>query len=131
LELWNNEVLLDQFSDSCRRQDLHGREKGDLFGGRDHRQIDWKLKIGIEQRNPAHCMRWQALCPMLDDPAVKSDGGGEAGTTGAFYIIKPGEKAGEILAHVALDGRCFRTPWAYNGKFMCRPPAIVLLGNER
>ena len=53
---------------------------------------------------------------MLDDPAVKTEGWGEAGTKGALYIIKPGDKDGEILAHVALDGRCFGTPTAYNGK---------------
>jgi hypothetical protein len=53
---------------------------------------------------------------MLDDPATKADASGEAGTKGAFYIIKPGEKAGEILTHVALEGRCFGTPTPYNGK---------------
>src|ERR1043166_7509807 len=51
---------------------------------------------------------------MLDDQATKADTG-EAGTTGAFYIIKPGKNP-EILTHVALDGRCFGTPTAYNGK---------------
>src|SRR5437764_2169842 len=51
---------------------------------------------------------------MLDDPATKADTG-EAGTTGAFYVVKPGEKP-EILSHTALDGRCFGTPTAYNGK---------------
>jgi hypothetical protein len=51
---------------------------------------------------------------MLDDPATKSEGG-EAGTTGALYVIKPGKDL-DILAHIALDGRCFGTPSAYNGK---------------
>ena len=50
---------------------------------------------------------------MLDDPATKTEGR-RSGTTGAFYIIKPGDKP-EILTHIALDGRCFGSP-AYNGK---------------
>ncbi len=33
----------------------------------------------------------------------------------AFYVVKPGDKP-EILSHTALDGRCFGTPTAYNGK---------------
>jgi len=53
---------------------------------------------------------------MLDDPAAKSEAGGEAGSTGAFYIIKPGEKAGEIIGHAALDGRASGRPTIYNGK---------------
>src|SRR5213595_249025 len=51
---------------------------------------------------------------MLDDPGAK-ESSGEAGTTGAFYIVKPGDKP-EVLAHTTLDGRCFGTPTAYNGK---------------
>jgi len=51
---------------------------------------------------------------MLDDPGTKTDTG-ESGTTGAFYVIKPGAKP-EILSHTALDGRCFGSPTAYNGK---------------
>ena len=29
--------------------------------------------------------------PLLDDPAGKAEGDGEAGSKGAFYVIKPGE----------------------------------------
>jgi len=53
---------------------------------------------------------------MLDDPAGKGTGeGAEAGSKGALYIIKPGDQP-EILQHVELEGRCFGTPVAYNGK---------------
>jgi hypothetical protein len=48
--------------------------------------------------------------------AVKGTGeGAEAGSKGALYIIKPGDQP-EILQHVELEGRCFGTPVAYNGK---------------
>jgi hypothetical protein len=54
--------------------------------------------------------------PMLDDPASKTEAGSEAGTTGAFYVFKPTDADAEPLAHIALNGRCFGTPSAYNGK---------------
>ena len=41
--------------------------------------------------------------------------GAEAGAKGALYIIKPGDQP-QILQHVELEGRCFGTPVAYNGK---------------
>ncbi len=92
-------------------------EKGDLNSvDANTGKILWHLKIGIEQRNAALIFADGKLyVPMLDDPASKSEGG-EAGTTGAFYIIQPSDTEGKILAHVALDGGCFGTPTAYNGK---------------
>ena len=91
-------------------------EKGDLCAvDAKSGQIVGKRKIGIEQRNAALLSADDKLyVPMLDDPATKSEGG-EAGTTGAFYIIKPNKDL-DVLAHIALDGRCFGTPSAYNGK---------------
>jgi outer membrane protein assembly factor BamB len=92
-------------------------EKGDLSavdankGG-----ILWRIKLGIEERNSCPLFAdGKIYVPMLDDPASKAAGSSEAGTTGAFYVIKPGAQP-EILTHIALDGRCFGTPTAYNGK---------------
>jgi outer membrane protein assembly factor BamB len=91
-------------------------EKGDLSAvDANSGKILWKMKLGVEERNSCPLFADGKLyVPMLDDPATKSETG-EAGTTGAFYIIKPGEKP-EILTHIALDGRCFGSPAAYNGK---------------
>ena len=91
-------------------------EKGDLCAvDANTGNILWKIKLGIEERNACPLFADGKLyVPMLDDPASKA-AGGEAGTTGAFYIIKPGDKP-EILSHIALDGGCFGTPIAYNGK---------------
>ena len=91
-------------------------EKGDLCAvDVNDGNILWKIKLGIEERNACPLYADGKLyVPMLDDPASKA-AGGEAGTTGAFYIIKPGDKP-EVLTHIALDGRCFGTPTAYNGK---------------
>ncbi len=92
-------------------------EKGDLNAvDANTGKILWHMKLGIEQRNAALTFADGKLyVPMLDDPATKTEGG-EAGSTGAFYIIQPTDTEGKILSHVALDGRCFGTPTAYNGK---------------
>jgi hypothetical protein len=79
--------------------------------------VEWKLKIGIEQRNSCPLFADGKLyVPILDDPETKAAGTADAGTTGGFYIIKPTPTAGEVLCHTQLDGRCFGTPVAYGGK---------------
>lgn len=79
-------------------------------------KILWRHQIGIEQRNSCPLFAdGKIYVPILDDPDSKA-GGGETGTKGGFYIIKPGEDKAEVLSHVALNGRCFGTPVAYNGK---------------
>ncbi len=93
-------------------------EKGDLCAvNANTGEIKWKLKLGIEQRNSCPFYADGKLyVPMLDNPAGKGEGeSSEAGTAGAFYIIKPGDQP-EILQHAELEGRCFGTPVAYNGK---------------
>src|SRR5262249_49186103 len=70
---------------------------------------------GVEERNACPLFADGKLyVPMLDDPATKTETG-EAGSKGAFYIIRPGAQP-EILTHIPLDGRCFGSPAAYNGK---------------
>jgi len=93
-------------------------EKGDFCAvNADTGEIKWKLKLGIEQRNSCPFYADGRLyVPMLEDPSGKGSGeGNEAGSSGAFYIIKPGDQP-HILQHAALDGRCFGTPVAFNGK---------------
>jgi outer membrane protein assembly factor BamB len=117
VELW-----ADDLSTSASSPILAGdtaylvAEKGDLCAvDANSGKILWKIKLGVEERNACPLFADGKLyVPMLDDPATKAESG-EAGTTGAFYVIKPGESP-EILSHTALDGRCFGTPSAYNGK---------------
>ncbi len=93
-------------------------EKGDLCAvNANTGEVEWKLKLGIEQRNSCPFYADGKLyVPMLDNPGGKGAGdSSEAGSSGAFYIIKPGDQP-EILQHAELDGRCFGTPVAYNGK---------------
>jgi outer membrane protein assembly factor BamB len=87
-------------------------EKGDLCAvDVKTGKLAWSLKLGVEERNS---------CPLYADgklyvPMLSDTASGEGGNTGAFYIIKPSEKP-EILSHIALDGRCFGSPTALNGK---------------
>jgi outer membrane protein assembly factor BamB len=93
-------------------------EKGDLCAvDANTGAIKWKLKLGIEQRNSCPFYADGKLyVPMLDNPAGKGTGdAASAGSKGAFYIIKPGDQP-EILQHAELEGNCFGTPVAYNGK---------------
>jgi outer membrane protein assembly factor BamB len=122
LERSKVELWADDLSTSASAPILAGdtiylvTEKGDLCAvNAGDGRILWKLKLGIEERNACPLFADGKLyVPMLDDPATKA-GTGESGTTGAFYVVKPGDKP-EVLSQAALDGRCFGTPTAYNGK---------------
>jgi outer membrane protein assembly factor BamB len=94
-------------------------EKGDLCSvDAETGEVFWQLKLGIEQRNSCPLYADGKLyVPMLDNPAGKGTGiAGERGSKGAFYIVRPTDEAGEVLTHIELDGRCFGSPAAYNGK---------------
>jgi hypothetical protein len=96
------------------------REKGDLCSvDANTGQVHWRLPLGIEQRNSCPLFADGRLyVPILDDPAGKGQGaaGDEAGRKGALYIVRPDDARPEILSHIELDGRCFGSPAAYNGK---------------
>lgn len=82
-------------------------------------KILWRLKLGIEQRNSSPLYAdGKIYAPMLNDPDTSANVGeeGAGGGHGAFYVIKPGDTQGTILSHIVLDGRCFGTPTAYNGR---------------
>jgi outer membrane protein assembly factor BamB len=119
LELWADDISSSTSSPILEGDTVYMvAEKGDLFAvNANTGAIKWKLKLGIEQRNSCPLFADGKLyVPILDDPETKASGEADAGTKGAFYIIKPGETEGEILCHAVLDGRCFGTPVAYNGK---------------
>ena len=79
-------------------------------------KVHWKLKLGVEERNSVRSFADGKLyVPMLDDPATKADTG-EAGTTGAFYVIKPGATNPKSSATSHWMAAVFGTPAAYNGK---------------
>lgn len=119
VELWANDVSSSTSSPILVGDRVYVvAEKGDLCAiDANKGTILWKVKLGIEQRNACPLYADGKLyVPILDDPEGKGTGESEAGTRGGFYIIKPGEKEGMILNKVSVDGRCFGTPIAYNGK---------------
>ncbi len=119
LELWNTDASTSASSPILVGDRVYlVAEKGDLCCiDANTGKMLWKIKLGIEQRNACPVYADGKLyVPLLDDPAGKTQTQGEAGVKGALYIIKPTDKAGEILAHVELEGRCFGSPVAYNGK---------------
>jgi outer membrane protein assembly factor BamB len=123
LELWADDISSSTSSPILEGDTIYiAAEKGDLSAvDAKTGAIKWKLRLGIEERNSCPLFADGKLyVPILNEPEKDSEkqatGGEEAGTKGAFYIIKPGKSSGEILCHAVLDGRCFGTPIAYNGK---------------
>ncbi len=119
LELWSDKISSSMSSPILAGDTVYTvSEDGDLYSvDANSGAIKWKLKLGIDERNACPLFADGKLyVPILDDPATKATGEADAGTTGGFYIIRPGEKEGEILCHVAIEGRCFGTPSAFNGK---------------
>jgi outer membrane protein assembly factor BamB len=119
LELWADKISSSMSSPILVDDTVYVvSEDGDLYSvDANNGAIHWKLHLGIDERNACPLFADGKLyVPMLDDPASKATGEADAGTSGAFYIIRPGKKEGEILSHTALEGRCFGTPAAYNGK---------------
>ena len=79
----------------------------------------WRLKLGIEQRNSCPLFAdGKIYAPILNDPGAAAAAGEETaeGGHGGLYVIAPGDNEGRILSHTVLDGRCYGTPTAYNGR---------------
>ncbi len=95
------------------------KEKGDLVAvDANTGKVAWSHQLGIEQRNACPLYADGRLyAPILDDPAGKDKGdSGEAGSKGGLYILADQGNAAEVLSHLELEGRCFGSPIAYNGK---------------
>lgn len=117
VELWANDLSASTSSPILAGDRIYFvTEKGylscvDVNTGK----IFWRESLGTEQRNSSPLFAdGKIYVPILDHPDSK--GAGETGTKGGFYIVKPTDEKATILSKVALDGRCFGTPVAYNGK---------------
>jgi outer membrane protein assembly factor BamB len=119
--LWTNDLSSSTSSPILAGDRVYlVREKGDLCSvDANTGRVFWRLPLGIEQRNSCPLFADGRLyVPILDDPDAKGAGsaGDEAGRKGALYVVRPSDAQGEILSHLELDGRCFGSPAAYNGK---------------
>jgi outer membrane protein assembly factor BamB len=119
IELWSNDLSTSTSSPILVGDRAYVvTEKGylcsvDVLSGK----VLWRLNLGIEERNSSPLFAdGKIYVPLLDDPGAKTEGSGEAGTKGAFYVIEPTDTEGKIVSHASLDGRCFGSPTAWNGK---------------
>lgn len=115
-ELWANQLTSSTSSPILVDDTVYlVTEKGNLCSvDAQTGRIHWELHLGIEQRNSCPLYADGRLyVPILDDPAAT---GRAAGSSGAFYIVEPTPTEGRIISHIGLDGRCFGSPVAYNGK---------------
>ncbi|MBL9127360.1 MAG: hypothetical protein JNL97_06925, partial [Verrucomicrobiales bacterium] len=96
------------------------KEKGDLVAvDVNTGKVFWSVQLGIEQRNSSPLFAdGKIYAPILDDPGSKGGDGssGDTGSKGGFYVIRDLGTSAEILSHIDLDGKCFGTPSAYDGK---------------
>jgi outer membrane protein assembly factor BamB len=83
-------------------------------------KVLWRHKLAIEQRQSSPIYADGKLYVAAYITAQGADkvaaGGGDSGNNGDLFVIKPGATGCEILSQTTLDGRCYGTPLAYNGK---------------
>jgi len=82
-------------------------------------KVLWKKKLAIEQRQSSPFYADGKLYVAMYIAAQSNDGKpveGHDGGDGELFVIKPGEKDGEILSRTMLRGKAFGSPIGYNGK---------------
>ncbi len=119
VELWSNEIRTSASSPILVGDRVYvTSEVGylvcvDANTGR----VMWNLKLGTEQRNSSPLFAdGKIFAPILNDPAVNEGGDEVAGGHGALYVVQSGDTEGKVISKVTLDGRCYGTPTAWNGK---------------
>jgi outer membrane protein assembly factor BamB len=121
VELWNNEIRTSASSPilvgdrAYVTSEIGNLVAVDVLTGK----VVWKLRLGTEQRNSCPLYAdGKIYAPILNDPDTAAEVSDESagGGHGALYIIKPGDDTGTVLSHIVLDGRCYGTPTAYNGR---------------
>jgi hypothetical protein len=82
-------------------------------------ELLWRFKLGTEQRNSCPLFAdGKIYAPILNDPTLSASVGEEsaAGGHGCLYVIDPGDTDAKVISRTTLDGRCYGTPTAYNGR---------------
>ena len=119
VELWSNEIRTSASSPILVGDRVYvTSEVGylvcvDANNGR----VLWNLKLGTEQRNSSPMFAdGKIYAPILNDPAYGEGADEVAGGHGALYVVQPTDTEGKVISKVTLDGRCYGTPTAWNGK---------------
>jgi outer membrane protein assembly factor BamB len=81
-------------------------------------KILWRQKLGVEQRqsSPFYADGKLYIAFYIAAQGGEAAAGAEGGGNGELFVIKPSEKGGEVLSRTVLEGRCYGSPIAYNGK---------------
>ena len=120
LEQWRNDVGSLASSPVVVGDTLYEvNGTGDLCAvDADSGKVLWKHKLGIEQRQSSPLYGDGKIYVAMYTSAQGADKAASAGagTTGDLFIIKPGAQGCEVLSQTTLEGRCYGSPVAYNGK---------------
>jgi outer membrane protein assembly factor BamB len=121
VELWDNEIRTSASSPILVGDRVYVTSEVGYLDAVDALtgKLLWKLQLGTEQRNSCPLFAdGKIYAPILNDPGVSAAVGSEnsEGMHGALYVIAPGDMDAKILSHTVLDGRCYGTPTAYNGR---------------
>ncbi len=83
-------------------------------------KVLWKKKLAAEQRqsSPLYGDGKLYVAMYIADATASGKAGseGDTGGNGELLILKPGDNDAQILSRTVLDGRCYGSPIAYNGK---------------
>jgi outer membrane protein assembly factor BamB len=103
-ELWRNSEILLTSSPTFANGTIYLVNKVGELCAIDPKTgaVDWRHKLGADQLHASPIFADSKLyIPMRYD---------------GFYVIKPGEKGGEVLSHTALEGEALGAPAVWNGK---------------
>jgi len=83
-------------------------------------KVLWRHKLGIEQRQSSPFYGDGKIYVAMYTSAEGADkvaaGSGDTVGNGELFVIKPGATGCEIVSQTLLEGRCYGSPVAFNGK---------------
>jgi outer membrane protein assembly factor BamB len=122
LEVWRNEIGSLASSPVLVGETIYEVDgTGDLCAiDANSGKVLWKHKLGIEQRQSSPFYGdgkiYVALYTAAQGADKQAAGGGDSGGNGELFVVKPGSSGCEIVSRTLLEGRCYGSPIAYNGK---------------
>jgi outer membrane protein assembly factor BamB len=121
VELWDNEIRTSASSPILVGDRVYVTSEIGYLVAVDalNGKLLWRLQLGTEQRNSCPLFAdGKIYAPILNDPTLSASVGEEsaAGGHGALYIVEPGDTTAKVISRTTLDGRCYGTPTAYNGR---------------
>jgi len=86
----------------------------------DNGKVLWRKKLAAEQRqsSPLYGDGKLYVAMYIADATAAGKAGAkdDTGGNGELLVLKPGDSDAEILSRTLLEGRCYGSPVAYNGK---------------